>query len=743
MRSDSGGTRQLSYLDFELEIGLGSGLEYPVAVVRSPAGEARETMYFPYDERALESGLDKLQIALLRSGKKFRGPPSPEEQPVQNFGQALFNALLTGEVRSRYDVSLLKSAQQGKGLRLKLRIQPPELAALPWEFLYDSRQAEYVCLSRNTPLVRYLELPQPIQPLAVTPPLRILGMTASPRDLPSLDTVREKQRIEEAIKRLQANGLADLTWLAGETWRDLQKAMRGGPWHIFHFIGHGEFDRNTDEGVIALADEGSRTHRLNATQLVRLLADHRSLRLTLLNACEGARGSEHGIFSSTAATLVRRGIPAVLAMQYEITDQAAIEFVRAFYESLADGMPVDAAVAEARKAVSFAVANTVEWGVPVLYMRSPDGVLFRIQKPEAEVKQPKKAERPADKGANKERKNVISQLETPGDMVKPGSRLYIEREADRILKKHILRSGTTMLVKGSRQTGKSSLLVRGKQFATDHQRDVLYIHFRELDERLWQDLNTFFRRLADIIAYELKTESPDRCWRRPFGPKMKLGDFMEECVLAKAARPIVFIMDEVDKLFGSPCQDGFFSLLRVWHNKRAEDKLWDNLNLVLAYATEAHLFIKDMNQSPFNVGLLIEMTDFDLALIEEMNGRHGGLVSQEQDLQRLIGLVGGHPYLLHLAFYELATNKWTVDHLLAVALDEDGPFGSHLRGCLRHLRRQPELVEAMKEVVQQRACSDADAFYRLRTAGLIMMGHERRQVVPRCGLYEQYLERHL
>lgn len=738
MRGGSAPMKQLSYLDFELEIGLGSGLEYPVAVVSSPAGEARETMHFPYDEPALESCLDKLQIALLRSAARHRGALSCEEQSVQEFGQKLFDALLTGQMRSLYDTSLRQAEQQSQGLRLKLRIQSPKLAALPWEFLYDPRQGEYVCLSRNTPVVRYLELPQPVRPLTVSPPLHILGMIASPRGLIPLDVEGEKRRVERAIQDLQAHGLVNLTWLTGQTWRHLQRAMRRGPWHVFHFIGHGGFDPNTGEGFISLADEKGGTRRLSATQVGRLLADHQLLRLVLLNSCEGARGSEHDVFSSTAAVLVRRGVPAVLGMQYEISDEAAVEFARTFYDSLADGTPVDAAVAEARKAVSLAVASTVEWGVPVLYMRSPDGVLFKIQMQEAGVKQPEEAE----PQAAKEGQNEASRLEAPGGTVRLGSKFYIEREADRILKKHILRLGTTIRVKGSRQTGKSSLLVRGKQFATDHQRDVLYIHFRELDDKLWQDLNTFFRRLADIIAYELKTENPDRCWERPFGPKMKLGDFLEECVLARATRPIAFIVDEVDQLFGSPCQDEFFSLLRVWHNKRAEDKLWDKLNLVLAYATEAHLFVKDMNQSPFNVGLLIEMTDFDRAQIREMNGRHGGLVSQEQDLQRLIDLVGGHPYLLHLAFYTLATNRSTVDDLLAVALDEDGPFGSHLRGCLRHLRRQPELVEAMKDVIQHHACYDAGAFYRLRTAGLIV-GHERRQARPRCGLYEQYLERHL
>jgi outer membrane protein assembly factor BamD (BamD/ComL family) len=366
------------YLDFELEISPGRGRQYTVAVIRSPAGEAREMMRFPFGELALQNRLQALQLALLRSGGKRRQILLPEEQTVQDFGRALFDTLLTGEVRSRYDVSQEKAVGQDKGLRLKLRIQAPELAALPWEFLYDPRQAEYVCLSRNTPVVRYLEIPQPIQPLSVTAPLRILGLIASPRDLPALDVGSEKQRVEIATQDLRTCGLVELEWLSGQTWRDLQRAMRGGPWHIFHFIGHGGFDPHTDEGLIVLLDDSGLRYDLHATELGRLLANHRSLRLVLLNSCEGARGSERDIFSSTAAILVRRGIPAVLAMQYEITDQAAIEFARTFYEAVADGLPVDAVVAEARLAVSLAVFNTLEWGTPVLYMRAPDGRIFDV-----------------------------------------------------------------------------------------------------------------------------------------------------------------------------------------------------------------------------------------------------------------------------------------------------------------------------------------------------------------------------
>ena len=177
----------MDYLDFELEIGPGLGREYPVAVIRSPAGEARETMTFPFDELALENRLKDLQIALLRSGGKRRRALSPEEQTVQDFGRDLFKALVGGEILSRYEVSRREARQQRKGLRFKLRFQAPELAALPWEFLYDHRRGEYLCLSKNTPTIRYLELPQPIPSLTVTPPLRILGMIASPTDLPRLD----------------------------------------------------------------------------------------------------------------------------------------------------------------------------------------------------------------------------------------------------------------------------------------------------------------------------------------------------------------------------------------------------------------------------------------------------------------------------------------------------------------------------------------------------------------------------
>ena len=387
----------MQYLNFDVEIGPGSGRDYPVAV-RSQAGETHATLRFPLDELALKDALKDLQIALLRSSGLRRQVLLPEAQTVQTFGQRLFEALFTGEVLGLYDVNRSDAARQGLGIRLRLRILAPELATLPWEYLYDARLGSYICLSRNTPLVRYLEVAQALQPLKIKPPLRILGVIASPNDMDSLDIERERRRMQEALSGLEQDELVKLTWLEGQTWRDLQRAMRGGPWHIFHFIGHGGFNPRADEGVLALANEQGGTHLLSATQVGILLADHPSLRLALLNACEGARGGERDLFSSTSATLARRGIPAVVAMQYEITDRAAIEFTRAFYETLAGGMPVDEAVSEARKAIELGIANTLEWGTPVLYLRATDGVLFDLPErpPSAIIQRPKAISRNLD-----------------------------------------------------------------------------------------------------------------------------------------------------------------------------------------------------------------------------------------------------------------------------------------------------------------------------------------------------------
>ncbi len=293
--------------------------------------------------------------------------------------------LLPPKVLACYRRSRDQARSEGKSLRLRLRIDAPELAVLPWEFLFDAGEGDHVSLNRETPLTRHLELSTPAEPLATARPIRILGMVASPNDQVALDVAQEQRYMAEAMEHLLASGAVELTWLAGQTWRALDAALTGTDtqWHVFHFIGHGSFDEQRGEGLLVLADEEGNSHLLPARELGRLFARHQTLRLAVLNACDSARASDARLVSSTGAVLIQRGVPAVVSMQYPITDHAALEFTRNFYDALARKLPIDATVTEARYYLSMALQGSIEWATPVLYMHGSDGNLFAFDESSA------------------------------------------------------------------------------------------------------------------------------------------------------------------------------------------------------------------------------------------------------------------------------------------------------------------------------------------------------------------------
>jgi len=360
----------------ELVISSGTDRGYTVSA-RSDSGDTKETpTQFPFDERELARHLRDVEFALVHSTASTRRVPSKDEKPVQELGRQLFSFLFPDAVRDHLTAVRSQAARDDAPLQVRLRIRPPELAALPWEFLYDPGRDEY--LSLHSSLVRYLEVLEPLRPLAVTAPLRVLAMIARPGDLGAINVGHEKRRLHEALAGLEDAGLVELTWTHGQTWHDLQDALDEGRWNIFHFIGHGGFDSESQEGILALAGEDGGAHRIAASDLGLLLGEHRSLRLAVLNSCEGARASTSDVFSSTASVLTRRGIPAVVAMQYDISDEAAIAFARGLYGAVANRLPVDRAVTRARRSIKLTRRNTLEWATPVLYLRSPEASLFDL-----------------------------------------------------------------------------------------------------------------------------------------------------------------------------------------------------------------------------------------------------------------------------------------------------------------------------------------------------------------------------
>jgi tetratricopeptide (TPR) repeat protein len=368
-----------TYRNFDLLIeGTGAG-GYRARVLASPAGETGPVpVRMPFSDLEVENFL--LKIGRPRR-HTVRGVNSPEAAAIRQFGGRLFDAVFLDDLRETLTRSVDEVEGQDAGLRLRLRLADcPELADLPWEYIYDPRARRFLALSQWTPVVRYLDLRRRIPPLSIRPPLRILMMAASPTDFDRLDVDGEWAKVRDALGELQRSGRVQMDRVPTGTLADLRRQLRRSSYHVFHYVGHGRYNPDTGDGELALEGPGGRAQLISGAELGARLSDHRSLRLAVLNSCEGARSGRTDPYSGTAQSLVYQGIPAVVAMQFEITDQAAITFAQNLYEAVADGLPLDAAMAEARNAI-LDQPNPVEWATPVLYLRAPDGRIFDVTEP--------------------------------------------------------------------------------------------------------------------------------------------------------------------------------------------------------------------------------------------------------------------------------------------------------------------------------------------------------------------------
>lgn len=365
----------IKYLNFDLLIER-SGDRFQARVLNSPAGQGSSHFTAPFSDLEIENFL----LRVGRPRRSVRRLESPQTEAARAFGGRLFNAIFSEDVRVSLRTSQDEAERQGAGLRIRLHLNGvPELADLPWEFIYSPSLNRFLSLSVESPLVRYMELPERIRPLAIVPPLRVLAIISNPTDQEPLDVEREWANLRQAVSTLEQQGRLILERLETPTLAALQRQLRRAEYHILHFVGHGGFNEQAQDGMIMMEDERGRGRQVTGNDLGTILHDQRSLRLAVLNACEGARSSRADPFAGAAQSLVQQGIPAVIAMQFEISDEAAITFAQSFYESIADNYPVDAALAEARKAI-FAGGNEIEWGTPVLYMRAPDGRIFDIDR---------------------------------------------------------------------------------------------------------------------------------------------------------------------------------------------------------------------------------------------------------------------------------------------------------------------------------------------------------------------------
>lgn len=336
-------------------------------------------------------------------------------------------------------------------------------------------------------------------------------------------------------------------------------------------------------------------------------------------------------------------------------------------------------------------------------------------------------------------------LEPVGGAMSLLSEFYVPRAADTELRNALIRYDSIVLIKGGRQIGKTSMLARGLQFARERGAKVALTDFQKFNASNLENVGNFYLSLAESIADQLELKVlPSDVWDEKRGANVNFERFIRREVLGHMTAPLVWGLDEVDRLFVCSYASEVFGLFRSWHNERALDPSgpWAGLTLAIAYATEAHLFITDMNQSPFNVGTRLALDDFNRDQVRDLNTRYGSPLSNEEDFERFYNLIEGHPFLTRRSLHEIATRKVSVAEFESQAALDEGVFGDHLRRMLVLLAKDPGLTDVLRGVLQGKACPTPESFYRLRSSGVIS-GSSQADARPRCQLYATFLKRHL
>ncbi|HEU5100005.1 MAG TPA: CHAT domain-containing protein, partial [Roseiflexaceae bacterium] len=354
------------YVDFEVHVSPLSASRYSVAV-SGPGGDASGALLLPTDDPTFQ--LLAARLASLNT----------DEETLVELGQILFQSLFQGAIKDVY-IRSQGALAPDQGLRLRLNILPTETAviALPWEFLYDPDQGPLALL--DAPIVRYLPQSSRIPSLKTQLPLKVLVTGA--QTPPPTNVERELNEVVAALDDLGSH--VQITVEPHLTPQKLQHLLREG-FQVWHFVGHGGFGKDGTTGRLLFEDATGEAEPISAIQL-GIMLNRSSLRLVLLDACQGGKLATDP-FRSLAPALIRAQIPAVVAMQFSVPEEATRAFASEFYRALAEGFPIDACVTEGRKAVMNASGlSRADWGIPVVYTRAPDGRLFEL--PTADEGQP-------------------------------------------------------------------------------------------------------------------------------------------------------------------------------------------------------------------------------------------------------------------------------------------------------------------------------------------------------------------
>ncbi|MBD2495395.1 AAA-like domain-containing protein [Nostoc sp. FACHB-280] len=526
---------------------------------------------------------------------------------------------------------------------------------------------------------------------------KILIVSANPKNTDRLRLDEEVREIQAGLERSKNRDEFEIIPKFAVRPQDLRRALLDYEPEIVHFSGHGA----STQGLVLENDAGQ-------AQLITTEALSRLFRLfqnkvecVLMNAC----------YSEVQAQAIHQHIDYVVGMNQEIGDEAAIDFAVGFYDALG----ADKSYEDAYEfgCTSIDIESIPESSTPVLKTRK--NTLKEIQFTSA------------------------LSLENPEGQVPLESAFYIERSPiERDCYEEILKAGSLIRIKAPRQMGKSSLMSRVLDHTSKQSYQTAYLNFQSADAEFLDSIDMFLQWFCASVTDSLGlTDKLGDFWKGILGSKNKCTNYFQKYLLKEINLPIVLGLDEVDEVFKHPTiATDFFGLLRAWHERAKNDAIWKNLRLVIVHSKEVYIPL-NINQSPFNVGLPVELPELNQAQVQDLVQRHG-LIWTNSQVEDLIDLVGGHPYLVRVALYEIARGRMTWKQLQEIAPTEAGPYGDHLRRHLLNVQGDQNLLAALKQVMITDEAVDIGTVeaFKLRSMGLVKF--RGNDVMPLCKLYQIY-----
>ncbi|NLD73087.1 MAG: CHAT domain-containing protein, partial [Chloroflexi bacterium] len=689
----------MDYLSFDLRLGEWNpaAQEGIAEVLQSPAGEGGRYAF------RLEIDVDAVE-----------GLTSLSEEVATRLGRRLAVSIFSQQSLTLWYESYQVARERGRGLRLRLHIDSWELSRLPWELLYDSRRGEFLVFDPLVSVVRYIRLYSPPPALRHGTRLKVLAVSAAPKEEVQLDWRREFAVLREAVAGLSAEDQLQVVFVDHLTQDRLHGALYEHTPDVVHYVGHAGYDRRLNCGLLLLEDGERGMAPLAAPDAARMLRRY-GVNLVVLNACETAQGAWAGVGPS----LVRREVPAVVAMQWPVEDRAAIRFSEHFYRALAQGRTIDECVAQGRMGASATGTDPLAWGAPVLFLRSASGRLWTVGDAAAAATAPPPQQAPATgaKPAPKASARPEGGVARPkggaarGDTFKTRGPLTAESDAELLIDRPELRRALRLAqqpsvtqyvaVLSARQMGKTTLLLR----LVDLLGEAYPCVFIDLSVLRGQKPGECYRFVAARLVEELRRATGDASLADLDPGVTNAVDWLE--LLSRLAKTIntpriLILLDEVGAL-SAEASDSFFNAVRtVFTQGRGLRSELAKYLFVFSGAVDLYGLTYGTN-SPLNICEKIYLQDLSPADVGRLVGlfRSIGVSVPKEAPERIYALTGGHPYLTMrlCALLEQHRAKRLGPEQIEAAAEELLVEDDNLHHLVRELERLPQARQRLAEIV--------------------------------------------